>query len=88
MYKRQIYVRRQRGAVQVFGLARPRKGQSQAIEVLRDGTVVKTVTTSGYFTTRIRAGVGGRWQLRWSFGGQTYTSRLARALADPPPSSL
>ena len=87
-FRTPIYVRRQRGAVQVFGLARPRKGESQAIEVLRDGTVLKTVTTSGYFTTRIRAGAGGRWQLRWSFGGQTYTSRLARALADPPARSL
>ena len=87
-FRTPIYVRRLRGAVQVFGLARPRKGQAQAIEVLRDGAVVKTVTTSGYFLTSVRGGTSGRWQLRWSFGGQTYTSRLARALADPSPRSL
>ena len=86
-FRTPIYVRRARGGVEVFGLARPRRGAPQAIEILRGGAVVRTVTTSGYFTARVRGNPAGRWQLRWTFNGQTYTSRLARALADPPPSS-
>ena len=86
-FRTPIYVRRVSGAVEVFGLARPRKGRPQAIEILRDGAVVRTVTTPGYFVTRIGGGPGGRWQLRWAFDGQTYTSRVARALADPGPKS-
>ena len=82
-----IYVRkltRNRG-VQVFGRARPRGTAPQAIEILRNGQVVETVTASGYFLTTIRGTSAGRWQLRWESGGVPYSSRNARALADPAP---
>lgn len=84
-----IYVRklaRNRG-VQVFGRARPRGRAPQAIDILHSGRRVKTVTASGYFLTTLRGSSAGRWQLRWSFGGVTYLSRPATALADPPPSA-
>ena len=76
-------MRRLRGGVQVFGKARPRRQSPQQIEILRNGRVVGTVNASGYFLVRVRGSAAGSWQLRWSFGGQTFTSRRTAALADP-----
>ena len=83
-FRTPLYVRKTRGGVQVFGLARPRRGAPQSIQILRDGRRVKTVTSSGYFMTGVRGRPGKRWQLRWIFDGRTYSSRVARALPDPP----
>jgi hypothetical protein len=85
-FRTPIYVRRlgARG-VEVFGRARPRGRQSQVIEVLRSGRVVRTVEARGYFRIRLATPARGVWQLRWSFGGQEFLSRRAFALADPPP---
>jgi hypothetical protein len=75
--------------VQVFGRARPRGKAPQEIRILHRGRVVKTVTASGYFLTGIRGSSAGNWQLEWDFGTpvQTFRSRVAKALADPPASS-
>jgi hypothetical protein len=84
-----IYVRklgRNRG-VQVFGLARPRGRAPQQIDILRSGSRVRSVTASGYFLVTIRGSSSGKWQLRWTAGSQTYVSRKATALTDPPPSA-
>jgi hypothetical protein len=84
-----IYVRklaRNRG-VQVFGRARPRGRTPQQIEILRSGRVVDTEAASGYFLVTLRGSSAGKWQLRWTNNGQTYRSRLARALSDPPRSA-
>jgi hypothetical protein len=72
--------------VQVFGRARPRGRAPQQIRILHRGRTVKTVTASGYFLTSLRGSSAGTWQLQWSFGtrAQTFRSRLARALPDPP----
>jgi hypothetical protein len=83
-----LYVRKMpsgRG-VQVFGRARPRGHEPQSIEILHGGSVVRTVTAGGYFLVTLSAGSGGRWQLRWTYDGVTYLSRLAVALPDPPAS--
>ena len=82
-FRTPIFVRRVRGGVQVFGRARPRRFEPQAIQILRNGNTVGTVTARGYFLTRVRGSSAGRWQLRWSAGGQTFESRTTRALADP-----
>ena len=63
--------------------ARPRRFEPQAIQILRNGNPVGTVTARGYFLTRVRGSSAGTWQLRWSAGGQTFESRTTRALADP-----
>jgi hypothetical protein len=84
-----VYVRKLpsgRG-VQVFGRARPRGRNPQAVAILHNGRVVRTVTARGYFLTTLRGKSTGRWQLRWTDGTQTYRSRVATALADPPPSA-
>jgi hypothetical protein len=84
-----IYVRklaRNRG-VQVFGRARPRERVATDIEILHNNRRVSTVTTTGYFLKTLRGSSTGKWQLRWSDGTTTYVSRVARALADPPPSA-
>ncbi|MEA2426200.1 MAG: hypothetical protein QOH13_2610, partial [Thermoleophilaceae bacterium] len=70
--------------VQVFGRARPRGRTPQAIDVVHNGRVVKTVTASGYFLTGIRGSSAGKWQLSWALDGVTHVSRIATALADPP----
>lgn len=82
-FRTPIFVRRVRGGVQVFGRARPRRFEPQPIQILRNGQVVGTVTARGYFLVRVRGSSAGTWQLRWSAGGQTYESRIARALSDP-----
>ena len=84
-----LYVRRLsfgRG-IQVFGRARPRGRQPQAIDILHRGTLVKTVLANGYFLTGVRGSSSGNWQLRWTYNGVTYQSRLAKALPDPPASA-
>jgi hypothetical protein len=88
-FRTPLYVRRlPRGGVEVFGRARPRGGEPQRVEILKGGRVVKAVTAKGYFLTRLRSSPAGVWQLRWSFAGETFTSRRARALPDPPKSVL
>jgi hypothetical protein len=84
-----IYVRKLSfgKGVQVFGKARPRGRAAQAVEVLHNGHVVRTVNATGYFLQSIRGSANGRWQLRWSLGGVTYLSRVATALPDPPASA-
>ncbi len=84
-----IYVRAlpKKHSVQVFGRARPRGTQPQLIDILHDNHRVKTVTAAGYFLTSMRASSTGTWQLRWVDQGQTYLSRVAKALADPPVSA-
>ena len=73
---------------QVFGRARPMGSTPTQIQILRNNSVVKTVTAAGYFLTTIRSGTpSSRWQLRWTFGTTTYESRLAKSWPDPPPSS-
>jgi hypothetical protein len=85
-----LYVRklsRDRG-VQIFGRARPSGLAPQQIEIDQDGSVVDTVTASGYFVRTLRGSSSGKWQLRWTnAAGQIFTSRVASALADPPPSA-
>jgi hypothetical protein len=78
-----LYVRKLKGGAQVFGRARPRGGEPQSIEILHGGRVVKTVAARGYFLTSMRGNPSGKWQLRWTFAGATYKSRVANALADP-----
>jgi hypothetical protein len=84
-----LYVRKlSRGrGVQVFGRARPQRRTPTAIEILRNNRRVATVTATGYFLKTLRGSSGGKWQLRWSYGTKSYVSRVAKALADPPPSS-
>jgi hypothetical protein len=84
-----IYVRKLKSgrAVQVFGRARPRGRNPQAIDILHSNRVVDTVTAKGYFLVTIRGSTTGKWQLRWTDGTKTYESRLATALPDPPPSA-
>ncbi|MFL5841624.1 MAG: hypothetical protein ACJ77Z_14340 [Thermoleophilaceae bacterium] len=84
-----LYVRKlSRGkGVQIFGRARPRRRAPQLIEILHNGRVVKRVTAKGYFLQSIRGSSTGKWQLRWSLDGVTNVSRVATALADPPPSA-
>jgi hypothetical protein len=84
-----IYVRKLRSgnAVQVFGRARPRGLNPQLIEILHNGITVDTVTASGYFLATVSGSTGGKWQLRWTDGSNTYVSRVASALADPPASA-
>jgi hypothetical protein len=82
-----IYVRippRKKRTVQVFGRARPVGTAPQAITILHNGAVVRTVTATGYFLTTLRASTTGTWQLRWTLNGVTNVSRVARALPDPP----
>jgi hypothetical protein len=84
-----LYVRelkRGRG-VQVFGRARPRGREPQAIEILHNGRVKTTVIAHGYVLVPLRGSATGKWQLRWTWNGTTYTSRVAKALPDPPPAS-
>lgn len=83
-FRTPIFVRRIRGGVQVFGRARPRGSDAQDIEILRGGRTLRRISAHGYFLTTIRGSSRGTWQLRWSFGGQTYLSRRAVALPDPP----
>jgi hypothetical protein len=45
------------------------------------------VTATGYFLQTVRGSTRGKWQLRWADGTQTYVSRTATALADPPASA-
>ena len=88
-FRTPLYVRRvSAGRVEVWGWARPRRREAQAVEVLLGGRVVRTVTARGPFTLGLPARTRGPWQLRWAFGGQTFVSRRASALADPPPRSL
>lgn len=83
-FRTPIYVRRlDPRRVEVFGGARPRGRAAQPVEILRNGRVVKRVRARGYFLTRVSGAAAGSWSLRWSFGGETFTSREARALADP-----
>jgi hypothetical protein len=84
-----IYVRKLKSgrAVQVFGRARPRGRTPQAIDILHNNRVVDTVTATGYFLRTLRGSTRGKWQLRWTDGTQTYVSRVATALADPPASA-
>jgi hypothetical protein len=84
-----IYVRKLKSgrAVQVFGRARPRGRAPQAIDILHNNRVVDTVTATGYFLQTVRGSTRGKWQLRWADGTQTYVSRTATALADPPASA-
>jgi hypothetical protein len=84
-----IYVRKLKSgrAVQVFGRARPRGNEQQEVEILHGGHVVAHVLAKGYFLAQLRARPAGRWQLRWSYNGVTYSSRTATALADPPKSA-
>lgn len=88
-FRTPIYVRRLRSgrAVQVFGRARPMGAKPTRIAILHNGRTVRTVTASGYFLTSISGSPAGRWQLRWSDGTRTYSSRIATALPDPPPSA-
>jgi hypothetical protein len=81
-----LYVRKlSRGrGVQIFGRARPQGRTPTTIEILRSNRVVDTVTASGYFLTSLRGSSSGKWQLRWTANGVTYTSRVAAALPDPP----
>src|SRR3954447_24381256 len=85
-----IYVRKLsfgRG-VQIFGRARPVGRTPQQVEVLHNGAVAERVTASGYFLISRRGSASGKWQLRWTNQtGQTFVSRVATALADPPPSA-
>jgi hypothetical protein len=84
-----IYVRKLRSGkgVQVFGRARPLGRTAQRIDIYHSGRRVKSVTAKGYFLTTIRGATGGKWQLRWTNGTQTFVSRVATALADPSPSA-
>jgi hypothetical protein len=84
-----LYVRKlSRGkGVQIFGRARPQRRSPQVIEILHNRRVVKRVTAKGYFLQSIRGSSTGKWQLRWTFNGVTNVSRVATALADPPPSA-
>jgi hypothetical protein len=84
-----IYVRKLKtGGVQVFGRARPMGRTLQRIEILHSGRVVDTEAASGYFLVTLRRqSSGGSWQLRWTNAGQTFVSRQAKALADPPRSA-
>lgn len=68
--------------VEVFGRARPRGRAEQSIEILRSRRLVRTITARGYFRVPLRTTARGTWQLRWSDGVQTYSSRTARAVAD------
>ncbi|MEA2483790.1 MAG: polysaccharide biosynthesis protein PslG [Thermoleophilaceae bacterium] len=84
-----IYVRalsHNRG-VQVLGRARPRGHASQSISILHNGRRVASVTAAGYFLKSVRRASSGKWQLRWTFNGVTYSSRVASALPDPPVSA-
>ena len=84
-----IYVRivpRKKRTVQVFGRARPVGATPVQIAILHNGRVVDSVTSSSYFLVTLRGSTSGRWQLRWTQNGQTNFSRVAKALADPPPS--
>lgn len=85
-----LYVRkltRGRG-VQVFGRARPQGQTPTAITITRNGQALETVTATGYFLVTLRTSAAGRWQLTWTDGaGFAHASRVARALADPPPSA-
>jgi hypothetical protein len=85
-FRTPLYVRRL-GArlVQVFGRARPRGRSPQRIAILRNGRTVARVTARGYFLARLARPARGRWRLRWTWEGETHTSREARALADPRP---
>ena len=86
-FRTPIFVRRtSSNGVQVFGRARPRGAEPQVIEILRSGQVVGRVTATGYFQVPISGSTSGPWQLRWSFGDETFLSRQARALSDPPTS--
>ncbi len=83
-FRTPIYVRTlARRRVEVFGRARPRGRAPQRVVILRNGRAVKRITARGYFLTRVSAPASGSWSLRWSFGGETFTSREARALSDP-----
>jgi hypothetical protein len=84
-----VYVRKLKGnrGVQVFGRARPRGRVAQQIDILHSGRVVASVTASGYFLKTLRGSSAGKWQLRWTLDGKTFQSRVATALADPPPSA-
>jgi hypothetical protein len=84
-----IYVRKLKGGrgVQVFGRARPTGRTLQRVDILHNNRVVDSEVASGYFLTTIRGSSSGKWQLRWTNGTQTFVSRVARALADPPPSA-
>jgi hypothetical protein len=84
-----IYVRKlahNRG-VQVFGRARPKGRTPQPIQILHSGRTVRTVTATGYFLITLRGSSAGSWQLRWTDLTGTYVSRVAKAMADPPPSA-
>jgi hypothetical protein len=84
-FRTPLYVRRTRpGRVEVWGWARPRRREPQAVEVLQGARVVRTVAARGPFTVALAARTNEPWQLRWSFEGVTYLSRRASALADPP----
>jgi hypothetical protein len=73
--------------VQVLGRARPRGHASQSISILHNGRRVASVTAAGYFLKSVRRASSGKWQLRWTFNGVTYSSRVASALPDPPVSA-
>jgi hypothetical protein len=88
-FRTPLYVRRASARrVEVWGWARPRGRQSQAVEVLEGSRVVRTVTARGPFLVSLATRTRGPWQLRWSHEGQTFVSRRARALPDPRPRSL
>jgi hypothetical protein len=83
-FRTPLYVRRVGPReVRVFGRARPRGRSPQAIDILREGRRVKRVRARGAFLTRVARPASGLWSLRWTFEGDTFTSREARALTDP-----
>jgi hypothetical protein len=73
--------------VQVFGRARPMGRALQSVDILHNNRVVDSVAASGYVLATVRGSTSGKWQLRWTNAGVTYASRVAKALADPPPSA-
>jgi hypothetical protein len=88
-FRTPLYVRRaSAGRVEVWGWARPRGRAPQAVEVLAGDRVLRTVAARGPFLISLPARSAGTWQLRWSFEGQTFLSRRARALPDAGPRSL
>lgn len=85
-----LYVRKlaRRQGVQVFGRARPQGRTPTVVTITRNGRTAGSVTASGYFLVTLRGSAAGRWQLSWTdAGGGMHTSRVAKALPDPPRSA-
>ena len=85
-----LYVRKlshHRG-VQVFGRARPQGGTPTQINIIHRGRTVSSLNASGYFVETVPGSSAGTWQLSWTGpDGVPHLSRVATALADPPPSA-